>query len=194
MNASSWKKAADIVTKMTPVIPQASAAATAELKSLQSLPLSELSIDDSGPPQVTYEPQQPIATSTPRATDNPEISTEVYHQILPGMSSRLYPTLIADSSLNAHVSDQQDTLQMQLTAEVDKYLQEVAVKREIDVNYFDGQHVAMNTINHQQIDDSAELGKDDIPELLDNDTSEKTEKNMEQYIRYNDELETIPEE
>ena len=51
-----------------------------------------------------------------------------------------------------------------------------------------------NTINHQQIDNSAELGKDDIPELLDNDTGKKTEKNMEQYIRYNDKLETIPEE
>ena len=123
MNASSWKKAADIVTKMTPVSLQASAAATAESQNLQSLTLSALSIDDSGPLQVTYEPQQPIATSTPQATDNPEISTEAYRQILPGTSSPL-----ADSSLDAHVSDQQDTLQMQLTTEVNKYLQEVAVK------------------------------------------------------------------
>ena len=89
MNASSWKKTADIVTKVTPGIPQVPAAATAESQNLQSLPLSVLSIDDSGPPQVTYEPQQPIATSTPRATstESPEISTEAYHQILPGMSS-----------------------------------------------------------------------------------------------------------
>ena len=64
----------------------------------------------------------------------------------------------------------------------------------MDVNYFDGQHVATNTINHQQIVDSAELGKYDIPKLVDNDTGEKSEKNMEQYIRYNDELETIREE
>ena len=64
----------------------------------------------------------------------------------------------------------------------------------MDVNYFDGQHVATNTINHQQIVDSAELKKDYILELLDNDTGKKTENNMEQYIRYNDELETIPEE
>ena len=128
MNASSWKKAADIVTKMTPVIQQASATATVELQNLQSLPLSALSIDDSRPLQVTYESQQPIATSTPRATDNPEISTEAYCQILPGMSSRLYPTLIDDSSLDAHVLEQQDTLQTQLTTEVDKYLQEAAVK------------------------------------------------------------------
>ena len=130
MNASSWKKAAEIVAKVTPVIPQVPATAMEESQHLQSLPLSALSIDDSRPLQVIYESQQPIATSTPRATsmENPEISTEAYHQILPGMSSWLYPTLIADSSLDAHVSDKQDTLQMQLTTEVDKYLQEVAEK------------------------------------------------------------------
>ena len=55
------KKAADIVAKTTPVTLQA---ATAELHNLQSLQLSTLSIDDSGPPQVIYEPQQPVATST----------------------------------------------------------------------------------------------------------------------------------
>ena len=54
--------------------------------------------------------------------------------------------------------------------------------------------MATNTINHQQTVDSAEPEKDDILELVDNDTGEKSEKNMEQYIRYNDELETIPEE
>ena len=140
MNASSWKKAADIVAKVTPVIPQVPAAAMAESQNLQSLPLSTLSIDDSGPPQMTYEPQQPIATSTPRATstESPEISTEAYRQILPGMSSQLYPTLVADSSLDTHVPDNQDTLQMQLTTEVDKYLQEAAEKREMDINFFDG--------------------------------------------------------
>ena len=89
MNASSWEKAADLVAKVTPAIPQAPATAMAELQNLQSLPLSTLLVDDSGPPQVTYELHQPIATSTPRATstDPPEISTEAYHQILPGMSS-----------------------------------------------------------------------------------------------------------
>ena len=85
MNASSWKKAADIVAKTTPVSPQASTTAMAESHNLQSLQLSTLSIDDSGPPQVTYEPQHPKATSTPRAY-NSEITTEAYHQILPGMS------------------------------------------------------------------------------------------------------------
>ena len=140
MNASSWEKAADIVAKATPAIPQVPATVTVESQNLQSLPLSALSIDDSGPPQVTYEPQQPIATSTPRetSTESPEISTEANRQILPGMSSRLYPTLVADSSLDTHVPDNQDMLQMQLTTEVDKYLQEVAEKCGMDINYFDG--------------------------------------------------------
>ena len=87
MNASTWKKAADIVAKTTSVTLQTSAAATAESHNLQSLQLSTLSIDDSRPPQVSYESQQPIAMSTPWATDNSEITTEAYRQILPGMTS-----------------------------------------------------------------------------------------------------------
>ena len=139
MNASNWKKAADLVAKVTPAIPQMLAAATAESQNLQNLPLSALLVDDSGPPQVTYESQQPIATSTPRATStkSPEISTEAYHQILPGMSAQLYHTLVADSSLDTHIPDNQDTLHTQLTSEVDKYLQEVAEGHEMDINYFD---------------------------------------------------------
>ena len=70
--------------------------------------------------------------------ESTEISTEAYHQILPGMSSRLYPTLVADSSLDTHVPDNQDHLQTQLTTEVDKYLQKATEKQEMDVNYFDG--------------------------------------------------------
>ena len=87
MNASTWKKAADIMAKTTSVTTQASATATVKSHNLQSLQLSTLSIDDSGPLQVTYESQQPIATSTPRATDNSETPTEAYCQILPGMTS-----------------------------------------------------------------------------------------------------------
>ena len=110
------------------------------------------------------------------------------------MTSRLYPTLVADSSLETQVSYQQDTLQTQLSTEVDKYLQEAAAKREMDINYFDTQHVATNTTNHHQTVDLTNLENDDIPELLDNDTGEKTQENIEQYIPYKDELETIPEE
>ena len=68
MNASSWRKAVDLVAQGTPANQQVQAAAMAELKQLESLPLSALSADDSSPPQVTYDSQLPIATSTPRAT------------------------------------------------------------------------------------------------------------------------------
>ena len=112
MNASSWKKAVDLVAKATPAIPQVQAAAMAESQHLQNLPLSALSVDDSGPLQVTYDSQQPIATSTPRATstETPEIPIEAYHQILPGMSDCLYPTLVVDGLLGTYVPDNHGTL------------------------------------------------------------------------------------
>ena len=67
----------------------------------------------------------------------------------------------------------------------------MAAKQEMDVNYFDAQHMGTNTINHHQTVDLTNRENDDIPELLDNDTGEKTQENFEQYIRYKDELETI---
>ena len=56
-------------------------------------------------------PNSPWATST----ETPEIPTEAYHQILPGMSDGLYPTLVADGSLDTHAPDNHGTLQTQLT-------------------------------------------------------------------------------
>ena len=196
MNASSWKKAANLVAKATPGNLQVQVAAMAESQQLESLPLSTLSIDDSEPPQVIYDSQQPIATSMPRATltVTSEIPTEAYHQILPGMSDRLYPTLIADGSLTMHVPDNHGTLQTQLTSEVDKYLQEVAERHERDINYFDGWHVAMNTTSQQQKADLVEHDEEKIPELIDQDTGTNGEINTEHYIQYHDELETILEE
>ena len=49
-------------------------------------------------------------------------------------------------------------------------------------------------MSHQQKVDSVELEADEIPELIDQDTSENGETNTEQYIQYNDKLEMIPEE
>ena len=184
MNASTWKKAADLVAKMTPANPQVQVAATTESQQLESLPLSALSIDDSRPPQVTYDSQQPIATSTPRATSTvtSETTTEAYHQILPGMSDHLYPTLIADGSLGMHVPDNHGTLQTQLTSEVDKYLQEVAERHERDINSFDRWHVATNTTSQQQKSDLVEHDEEKIPELIDQDTGMNGEINTEHYI------------
>ena len=196
MNTSSWKKAADLVAKVTPANPQVQAAAMAESQQLESLPLSALSIDDSGPPQMTYDSQQPIATSTPRATltVTSETPTEAYHQILPGMSDCLYITLIADGLLTMQIPDNHSTLQIQLTSEVDKYLQEAAERHERNINYFNGWHMATNTASQQQKADFVEHEEEKIPELINYDTGMNGETNAEHYIRYHDRLETILEE
>ena len=196
MNASSWRKVADLVAQGTSANPQVQAAATAELERLESLPLSALSVDDSGPPQVTYDSQQPIATSTPRATSTSisDTPSETYCQIIPGISDRLYPTLLADGSLGNQVADNHGTLQNQITSEVDKYLQEVAERCERDVNYFDGWHVATNTSSQQQKPDFVAQDEEKIPESNGDDTGKNGAQNAECDIQYYDDLETILEE
>ena len=201
MNASSWQKPADLVAQGTQANPQVQAAATAESNQLESLPLSALSADDSGLLQVTYGSQQPLAASTPRATltSIPETqTTEVYHQIIPGMSDCLYPTLIADGSLSTHVADNRGTLQNQITSEIDKYLQEAVERRERDVNYFDRWHVATNTSSPQQKADFVEQDeKHDEERVLESngyDTGKNGTIHTEDNLPYQDELETIPKE
>ena len=196
MNASSWRKAVDLVAQGTPANPQVQAAATVELEQLESLPLSALSADDSGPPQVTYDSQQPIATSTLRATSTSisDTPSETYRQIIPGMSDHLYPTLPVDGSLGTQVADNHGTLQNQITSEVDKYLQEAAERHERGVNYFDGWHVATNTSSQQQKPDFVEHDEEKVPESNGNDTGENGAQNAECNIQYHNDLETIPEE
>ena len=196
MNASSWRKAADLVAQGTPANPQVQAAATAELKQLESLPLRALSADESGLPQVTYDSPQPIATSTPRATltSTSKTPTETYCQIIPGMSNHLYPTLVADGLLSIHVADNRSMLQNQITSEVDKYLQEAVERHERDVNYFDGWHVATNTSSQQQKANFVEHDEEKVLESNGWDTGENGAPNAERNIQYHDKLETIPEE
>ena len=54
--------------------------------------------------------------------------------------------------------------------------------------------MATNRISHEQKVDSVELKADEILELIDQDTGERSETNIEHYIRYNEELEMILEE
>ena len=141
MNASSWRKAADLIAQGTQANQQIQAAATADSSQLESLSLSSLAANDSGPPQVNYDTEQPLAVSTPRAssTSTQEIqATDTYHQIIPGMSEYLYPTLVADGSLSTPAVDDCSTLHRQITSELDKYLHEAAEKHEQDDNYYDG--------------------------------------------------------
>ena len=67
MNASSWRKAADLIAQETQANQQVQTAATADSSQLVSFPFSTLSADDSGPLQVNYGTEQPLTASTPRA-------------------------------------------------------------------------------------------------------------------------------
>ena len=196
MNASSWRKAADLVAQKTPDNSQVQAAAMAESQQLESLQLSALSVDDSGPPQVTYDSQKPIATSTPRATltSISNTSSETYRQIIPGISNCLYPTLLADGSLGTPVVDNHSTLQSQITSEVDKYLQEVAERHKRDINYFDGWHMATNTSSQQQKPNFVAQDEEKVPESNGNDIGKNGGWNAECDIQNYDNLEMIPEE
>ena len=68
VNASSWRKAADLVAQGIQANQQLQAAATADSSQLESFPLSMLSANDSGPPQVNYGTEQSLTMSTPRAS------------------------------------------------------------------------------------------------------------------------------
>ena len=68
MNISSWRKVADLIAQGTQANQQVQAPATADSSQLESFPLSALSADDSGSPQVNYGTEQLLAVSTPRAS------------------------------------------------------------------------------------------------------------------------------
>ena len=108
MNASSWRKAADLIAQETQVNQQVQQAATANSSQLESFPLSTLSADDSSPPQVNYGTEQPLAVSTSMANSTATQETQAadtYHQIIPGMSECLYPTIVTDGLLSTLVAD-----------------------------------------------------------------------------------------
>ena len=150
---------------------------------------------------MTYGTEQPLTASTPRATltSIPETqTTDTYHQIIPGMSKHLCPTLVADGSLNTPIVDNRSTLQNQITSEIDKYLQEAAERCERDDNYFNRWHVATNTSSPQQEANFLEQDEKDnevrVPESNGKDTGAYGTSSSEHNIQYQDELETIPEE
>ena len=199
MNASSWRKAADLIAQGTQANQQVQTAATADSSQLESFPLSTSSADDSSPPQVNYGTEQPFTASTPRANltlTRKTQATDTYRQVIPGMSECLYPTLIADGSLS--------TLQRQITSGIDKYIQEATEKHERDDNYYDGWHVATNTSSPQQeanfLEEDNNAGSDEeadnsiVPESNGQDTGAYYGSSSEHNIHPQDDLETIPEE
>ena len=206
MNASSWRKAADLIAQGTQATQQIQAAATADSNQLESLLLSSLAADDSGPPQVNYGREQPLAASTPRAITTAvgeKQPTDPYHQIMPGMSECLYPTLTADGLLSTPASDDCSTLHKQITSELYKYLQEATEKHEAEDNYFDGHHTSTNTLplqseyNYLEEEDDINIDNASNPTILESherDTGLHHITSSDHQTQLQDELAMIPEE
>ena len=108
MNPSDWRKAATLVTQ------HKQEATMAETDQLHSMPLSQIAIDDSGPPIVHYGMHMPVAVSTPTGTDvhmHSSQQEDSYQQIIPGIpQGSLYPTLSSLSSRAVASNDEVQSL------------------------------------------------------------------------------------
>ena len=135
MNLSDWIKAAALV------IQHKQKAAMAEKDQLSSMPLSQIVIDDRGPPLVHYGMHVPIAVSTPTGTDVHMYSSwqeDSYQQIIPGIpQGSLYPTLSSLSSGAVASNDEIQSLCDKVSKCLDKYLQDAEQCCALEVNYFD---------------------------------------------------------
>ena len=143
MNPSDRRKAAALVTK------HKQEATMAETDQLSSMPLSQIAINDSGPPIVHYGMQVSIAASTPTGTDIHVQSSQQedsYQQIIPGIpQGSLYPTLLSLSSGAVASDTEVQSLRDKVTKGLDKYLQDVEQLCALQVNYFDDTARPTNT-------------------------------------------------
>ena len=122
MNPSDWIKAAALIMQ------QKQEAATADTDQLSSMPLSQLAMDDSGPPVVHYGMHVPAATSTPAHMQMDTYTSQqedTYQQIIPGIpQGSLYPTLASLSSEERTSPEDTQTLHDKVSKGLEKYLQD----------------------------------------------------------------------
>ena len=116
---SVWIKAAALVTQ------QKQEAATRDTHQLSNMSLSQLVMDDSGPPVVHYGMHVPAATSTPTHTEvhtNSSQQEDSYQQIIPGIPhGSLYPTLSSLSSEAITSPEEAQTLSDKVSKGLEKY-------------------------------------------------------------------------
>ena len=107
MKVTDWKNAAKLIKE------RQSQVATADTSELSSLPLSELSVDESRPPTVLQGPYMPLSTSTPNHVQPDNQSTtdsapdeSPFQQVILGIPQwSLYPSLAAlGPSINTAVT------------------------------------------------------------------------------------------
>ena len=143
MNLSDWRKAATLVTQ------HKQETTMAEMDQLSSMPLSQIAIDDSGPPVVHYGTHMPIAANSPTGTDvhmHSSHQEDSYQQLIPGIpQGSLYPTLASLSSGAVASDTDVQSLHAKVTKGLNKYLQDAEQLRALEANYFDDTARPTNT-------------------------------------------------
>ena len=141
-------KAATLITQ------QKQEAAAADTDQLSSMPLSQLAMDDSGPPVMQYGTHVPTATSTPTHAEMDTYTSQqedTYQQIIPGIAQgSLYPTLASLSSEERTFPEETQTLHNKVSKGLEKYLQDAEQHRALEVNYFDDNTTGQNTKSSQR--------------------------------------------
>ena len=125
------------------------AAATAETDQLSSMPLGEISIDDSSPLVVHYGSHVPVAASTlTGSTAHMQSSPheDSYQEIIQGIpQGSLYPTLSSLSSEPVALATDEHSLCNRVTKGLDQYLQDAEQLHALEDNNFDGTIRSTNT-------------------------------------------------
>ena len=135
MNPSDWIKAAALVTQ------HKQEETTTETDKLSSMPLSQIAMDDSGPPVVHYGMCVPAAMSMLTGTEvhmHSSQQEDSYQQIIPGIpQGSLYPTLSSLSSEAVTSQEEAQSLCDKVSKGLEKYLQDAEQCHALELNYFD---------------------------------------------------------
>ena len=171
MNLSDWIKAAALVTQ------HKQDDAMAEIDQLSSMPLSQIAINDNGPPIVHYGMHVPIAASTPTGTDvhvHSSQQKDSYQQIIQGIpQGSLYPTLSSLSSREGTSNNDVQSLRDKVSKGLDKYLQDAEQHCALEVNYFD------DTTSPTNIDSTSEAAEQ-ITKSSENNLPSTKQESMEE--------------
>ena len=108
---------------------------------LSSMPLSQIAMDDHGPPVEQYGTHTPVAVSTPEGTNvhvHSSQQEDSYQQIIPGNpQDSLYPTLSSLSSRAVASNDEAQSVHDKMSKGLEKYLQDAEQCHALEDNYFD---------------------------------------------------------
>ena len=134
MNPSDWIKATALVTQ------HKQEAAIAEMDQLSGMPLSQIAMDDSGPPVVYYGMHVPTAMSMPTGTDvhvHSSQQEDSHQQIIPGIPQGLLcPTFSSLSSEAVASKEDVQSLCNKVSKGLEKYLQDAEQQHALELNYF----------------------------------------------------------